>query len=127
MKKILCLCSFLALLGPVFVHAQPTGFTVVTPIAKITQLPTAIPTAYGTPQFVNSTSLRSITIYNGFDQPVDCQYGAPVTPIAPFRVPANSAYTSNFGSRNQVMQTHIGCIRTGSTPASGTLEIWGEK
>lgn len=105
--------------------ASAASTSEVTPIPQITVLPTAIPTAWPTPQFSNSEPLSSLTIRNGFDQNVWCDYG--VSTPAPFTVPAGSTYTSNFASRDRRMSSSVRCLRPAATPASGTLEIWGEK
>lgn len=112
--------------GRIIVSPPSTGSTTeVTPIPQVTIIPTAIPTAWPTPQFANSAPLSSLTIRNGFDQNVWCDYGV-ATP-APFTVPAGSTYTSNFASRGRKMSSSVRCLRPAATPAAGTLEIWGEK
>ena len=113
----------------VFVHtcyADTGNLKELTPIPQVTVLPTAMPTAFGTPFLAaNAEGARSLTINNGFNQDVWCDYG--VGTPAPFTVPAGSSFFSNFANKGMRASGAVRCIHPSSTPASGTLQIFGEK
>jgi hypothetical protein len=127
MKKLLLIVFLLpavAFAGP---SAQDdlTQRHEVTPIPMITVIPTAIPTAYSTPQFTNTDALRSVTVDNGFDQDVWCAFNGSTS--THFRVRAGTAYFKNWAENQQKYSGGVSCIRPSSTPASGTLVIYGDK
>lgn len=108
---------------PVPVNPQSAAMT---PAAMITILPTAVPTAYSTPQFPNTEALKTLTIDNSTgDAEIQCAYGGGTTSV--LRVPAGSVFTENYGDRNTTMSAAVGCIRSGPTPSTGSIAIYGSK
>lgn len=97
----------------------------MTPIAMVTVLPTAIPTAYSTPLAILSGA-KTMTVDNASEnQEVWCNYGGGTA--THFSVPAGSIYTDNAGTRGDTISTGIACIHPGSTPSAGSLKIYGSK
>lgn len=97
----------------------------VTPATMVSILPTAQPTAFGTPQFANTASLLTVTVDNATgDTEIWCAYNGATAPS--FAVPAGSVFTDNFGARGQKMSGAVGCIHPGNTPAAGVVRIYGE-
>lgn len=107
------------LFSPLAVNARE-----MTPIPEITVLPTAIPTAFSTPQFSNTRAISALTINNNFNVDVLCDYG--VSTPAPFTVPAGTIYTDNFGARQEKMSSPVRCIRASNTPSTGSLKIFAD-
>lgn len=97
----------------------------MTPVVMVTVLPTAMPTAFTTPQYAGLAGAKSYTVLNGFNQDVWCAYGG--ASAAAFAVPATSSLTDNCGARGDTCAGGLSCIHPSSTPASGTLQIWGSK
>lgn len=94
-----------------------------TPAAIATILPTALPTAFGTPQFPNTNALKSAFINNTTNQEVWCATSGGTSPT--IVVPAGSYWFDNYGDSDAKMSGAIGCIHPAATPASGTVEIGG--
>lgn len=110
-----------------FIQA-PSGIgslAVTTPIPYIAILPTAVPTAFGTPQFAAVANLKSLTIDNSTNIDIVCAYGGSITPAA--IIHGGSTYTENYASNGLKMSAAVGCARLGATPASGQVSIWGLK
>lgn len=115
---------------PIVVQAIQTPVSLagaeLTPVAMITIIPTAVPTAYGTPQFANSAALKTVTVDNSTGNvEIWCAYdGLTATSL---RVPAGSVYTDNLFAHGNVMSGPVGCIHPAATPATGTISIYGGK
>lgn len=97
-----------------------------TPIPMATIIPTALPTAWPTPQFTGSTDAVSTTIVNQFNVDMWCDNGL-ATP-APYSVPSQTSKTDNYGANGRKFSGSIRCIHPGApTPGSGTAQIYGYK
>jgi hypothetical protein len=108
------------------IYRLAPGGAEMTPAAMVTILPTAVPTAFGTPQFANTTPLRTFTVDNSTgDVEIWCAVGG--LTAASFRVPAGSTYTDNLGARGNVMSGAVGCIHPANTPSAGTIAIYGSR
>jgi len=119
MKKFL----IVVLLFPCLTFAQEKGAVVGKDIVTI--LPTAVPTAFSTPQFANTTRLSSAFVRNSTDIEVGCAFSGATAPH--FVVPAGSTWWQNFGANDEYHAGPIGCIRFAATPASGNIIIGGTK
>ncbi len=96
-----------------------------TPIPCVVVLPTAVPTAFGTPQFAAVTNMKSMFVQNTTNIDVACALGGATTPQ--YIVPAGSVWYENYGANGLKNSAAIGCTRLGATPASGQLTIGGTK
>lgn len=98
----------------------------LTPSPMITIVAASVPTAYGTPQFSNSSALKTVTVdASTINQETWCNYGGGST--THFKVPAGSVYTDNMGTRGNTMSSGVACIAPIATPSAGTLAIYGSK
>jgi hypothetical protein len=97
----------------------------MTPVVMVTVLPTAMPTAFGTPQYAGLAGAKTYTVQSTFDQETWCAYGGATS--AAFSVGASKTVTDNCAARGAQCSGAISCIHPANTPASGTLQIWGSK
>lgn len=95
----------------------------ITPLPMVTILPTALPTAFSTPQFANSTALASYYVNNTTNQEIWCAFSGGSSPHFP--VPAGSIWYENLSSNGKKFSGGIACIHPANTPSSGTVEIGG--
>jgi len=101
-----------------FAEPKEANFAAITTI-----LPTALPTAYSTPQFNNTATKRHVWIRNSTNEEVWCAVnGSTSTSIV---IPAGSTWWDSLGARDQKLSGGIGCIHPSSTPASGNVIIGG--
>lgn len=100
------------------VHRQTTNQAFFVP--EVTILPTAVPTAYGTPQLVNKLPLQEVTIIN------DCDVNAHCDPVGDGRdywfIPPKSADTEQLGGYGLHHSGNVGC-RGDATCNSGRITI----
>lgn len=110
---------------------QPAGATPlpleVTPIAQAIMQPTALPTLFPvTPNaLTNSAALKAVRINNQYNTDIQCSYGAAAATPLPFTVPAGTQHYENFAANGAKLSSGVSCIHPSSTPASGTLQVWG--
>lgn len=101
------------------------GVAEITPVPMITILPTALPTAYSTPQFANATPLASYYVNNTTNQEIWCSFNGGTS--THFPVPAGSIWYENLSSNGKKFSGGIACIHPANTPSSGTVEIGGNQ
>lgn len=111
--------------GRLYPSSSSAAMGEVTPVPAITILPTALPTAFSTPQFSNSGALKTRTICNTTNELLLCANDM-ATPI-PYPILANTCETQNFFMNGQKMSTGIGCIHPSNTPTGGSVLIFGSR
>lgn len=114
----------ISLLATVPAWADP-GIVEQVPVPMVVILPTALPTAFPTPQFGAGQTLRTRTVCNYTNVEVWCTDSYPT--VSPYSVAAGACETQNYGANNSQASKGVGCIRPANTPASGTVNIWGSK
>lgn len=107
-------------------QAQPTIVPLeITPVAIVTVLATAVPTAFGTPQATNASAAKFMQVCNYTDQLIWGAYNGGTSPQ--FSVAPGGCYWRNWGAANGKVSTSVAIARPGTLPTTGDVEVWFER
>lgn len=104
---------------PIPVSIPSASLKETTPLPMVIVAANAVPTAFGTPNFVGTPGIRTSSVTNTTNQDLYCALNGSITPFA--FVPAGSTWYENWAANQLKLSGGINCIHPSSTPASGSV------